>query len=848
MHTRAIKRRYSGSALEAWLQRLDGNWEQYFEKAALQGGQQLYREGAVREIELSEEDAIIHVSSELAEGYAVIEWNGSGPSVRSSKEEEAFGKMLATAGIYEIEELVADEAAPLTPEPRKKREPNLENGNNHSALDSVSSKNTSKKSDHQDKQETLETSRKLLVSFYVSPRGLGFSAYLVDSEQKRVPALGQGCKAAGELSNGEREALIRLASAARRSGFRYASDADRYWMETLDATPRFVRNELPKWKQHFAIETPDDVKQLIHGVREAKLIARATLKSGHLGIDWLVDIDGQKLNTQQTRKLVANGGNTIFLPKRGLAHLDRGAADTAKAWRELNTLFPEGNFPNYLAFSLFSTDEVKIELDDAVRAWRDRLMKPEKNGLAPPLDVLRDYQEHGVRWMHHLARHNCHGLLADEMGLGKTLQVLSLIEASKTVDRPSLVVCPASVIPVWKSEAAHFFPGMKVEVLGKNNLFAAEQVDLWVASYTQLRRNKQLLADRDFYFVVLDEAQFIKNPDAKVTQACLSIRAEHRIALTGTPVENRLLDAWTIYRFLMPGLLGSRRRFEATVTAEPEDTLKRLRKQIAPFVLRRTKAEVARELPEKIHTEIVCPMSGPQRAEYDRLAREGLKQYGQNVAAAKRAHGMNFLSLLTRLRQTCCDPGLLPWVKQTWESSGKITLLLDRLEEVFASGRRAVVFSQFVRLLDRTRAATHTRFPDVNSLILTGGSRNRAQPVKDFQQLKDAGVIFVSLRAGGTGITLTNADYVFLLDPWWNPAVEEQAIDRVHRIGRTDPVFVYRMVAENSIEQKIQQLQTDKRELLQQTMGDASGGSDFTDYQGTLSELLSVLPADAAAK
>lgn len=840
MNMRAIKRRYSGSALEAWLQRLDCDWEHYFERSSLERGQSLYREGAVREIELGEEDAIIHVRSDTTEGYAVIEWNGKGPTVRSSENDTAFGQMLATAGIYEIEELVADEAAPIPPETADKKP--AEATEAAALLHPVNGTSMV-----QEPEQAAPPRREVEVVFYVNGSGLGFAAWLVDATDKRVPALGSGSEAAGELSGGERESLIRLASAARRAGFRYLKENDRYWLETLDAAPRFVQTELPNWRRHFKVVCPQEVQRLAKGAREARLSAQARLRDkGALAIDWLIELDGRKLSAGDARKLIHNGGSTVFLPDYGLAHLNRRAAETVESWRELSALFPDKKFPPYLAFSLFGSDDAVIEADAPVAAWRERMLKPSAAQLPATPKMLRDYQEHGVRWMHHLAQNDCHGLLADEMGLGKTLQVLSLIAAHEA-KLPSLVVCPASVIPVWQDEVARFFPKMRVAVLGQGQAFGEVETDLWVASYSQIRRQKQQLAEVAFHFAILDEAQFIKNPEAKVTLACLAITARHRLALTGTPVENRLLDAWTLYRFLMPGLLGSRRRFESSLSRDPDETLGRLRRQIGPFVLRRTKAEVAGELPEKIHSEILCPMSGPQRAEYERLAREGLEKFGDNISAARREQGMSLLSLLTRLRQTCCDPGLLPWSKQSWEASGKTQLLLDRLEEVAASGRRAVVFSQFVRYLDRVRTACSQRLGEVEQFCLTGQTRDRAKPVQVFQALEGAGIMFISLKAGGTGITLTNADYVFLLDPWWNPAVEEQAIDRVHRIGRQEPVFVYRLVAAQSIEQRIQHMQASKRVLLNETLGDAASGSDFSAYEGSLSDLLAVIPERSKA-
>lgn len=843
VNTRAIKRLYSGTALEAWLARLDCNWERLFQDDILEAARELYRDCAVREIELSEEDAIIHVRSDELDGYAVIDWNGNGPQVRSSTDDPAFGQKLAVAGLYEIEELVGDEASDLPPvsRPDKTEIPEENQPNRRTQFGEITQKAKDNPSPVDERP-----ARTLLLVFQADARGLNFQTFWDGKEKGRIPALGKGCEAAGELTNAERELVIRLASVARRSNFRFRTEDSLYWLTNVETAPSFIRRELPKWSHHFEVELPNEVKKLTKGVQEANITATATLgKDRNISIDWIVDLDGNRLSGAEARRLISNGGTTMLLPDQGLANLPQRAAEVAESWREIASLFADGNFPRYLVFSLFGADEVELKFDDAILGWRNKLMSPETSGEGDLLELLRDYQRHGAHWMSHLASNDCHGLLADEMGLGKTLQVLSLLNWKSVDNLPSLVVCPASVIPVWQMEVKRFFPHLRVAVLGKESTFADTfGVNLWVASYTQLRRHKHLLSGCEFAYAVLDEAQFIKNPDAKVTQACLSIKSKHRLALTGTPVENRLLDVWTLFRFLMPGLLGSRRRFENAVSADPDALLKRLRGQIGPFVLRRTKAEVASELPEKLQSEILCPMSGLQRSEYDRLAKEGLSKFGDDLKTAKREHGMTFLSLLTRLRQTCCDPGLLPWVDQNWESSGKIQVLLDRLEEVAASGRRAVIFSQFVKLLERLERALDTRFPDVERFSLTGRTRDRAEPVRAFQKLKKAGFIMVSLKAGGTGITLTNADYVFLLDPWWNPAVEDQAIDRVHRIGKRNSVFVYRLVAAQSIEQKIQLLQAEKRTLFGEAIGGATGGESFEEYCGSLQELLAMLPED----
>ncbi len=433
----------------------------------------------------------------------------------------------------------------------------------------------------------------------------------------------------------------------------------------------------------------------------------------------------------------------------------------------------------------------------------------------------------------------CHGLLADEMGLGKTLQVLSLLAIRPQSAHASLIVCPASVVPVWREEIAKFFPELKVEVLkGSHDFLHCKEPVLWLSSYTQLRKHRALLAEVDFAYAVLDEGQFIKNPDAKTTQTCFAIRSRHRIVLTGTPLENRQLDLWSIFRFLLPGLLGSRSAFEGALNADRAATLQRLRAQLAPFILRRTKTEVAQELPPKLEMDLICPLTEVQRAEYAHICSEGLERLGDDVEAAMREKSFGFLALLTRLRQTCCDPDMLPWRRSPLADSGKITVLLEKLSEIIGGGHKVVIFSQFVMLLDRVREALIQQFPDLPRYELTGMTLDRLKPVQGFQGAQGAAAMLVSLKAAGTGITLHAADYVFLLDPWWNPAVEAQAVDRVHRIGQTNTVFVYRMITAGTIEERIQALKASKKNLFDQIVGGLGGDFDLSQHFSSLQSLV----------
>ena len=290
----------------------------------------------------------------------------------------------------------------------------------------------------------------------------------------------------------------------------------------------------------------------------------------------------------------------------------------------------------------------------------------------------------------------------------------------------------------------------------------------------------------------------------------------------------------------MPGLLGSRSSFESALTTNRVETLNRLRAQLAPFILRRTKTEVAQELPPKVEMDLICPLTDVQRTEYARICSEGLERLGDDVGTAMREKSFGFLALLTRLRQTCCDPDMLPWLNAPLSDSGKLNLLLEKLAEVVGSGHKVVIFSQFVMLLDRVRTALSQQFPDLPRYELTGMTLDRMKPVQSFQQAQGAAVMLVSLKAAGTGITLHAADYVFLLDPWWNPAVEAQAVDRVHRIGQTNTVFVYRMVTAGTIEERIQALKASKKDLFDKLVGGLGGDFDLSQHFSSLKSLVTL--------
>ncbi len=450
---------------------------------------------------------------------------------------------------------------------------------------------------------------------------------------------------------------------------------------------------------------------------------------------------------------------------------------------------------------------------------------------------LRDYQREGVGWMDFLRRFSFGGCLADDMGVGKTAQVLAMLEqrrelrvAGKTPG-PSLVVAPRSLVFNWKQEAERFTPQLRVlDYTGLNRGgtdFSA--YDLILTTYGTLRRDAVRLKDVEFDYVVLDEAQAVKNAITESAKAVRLLRGQHRLALSGTPVENHLGELWSLFEFLNPGMLGAAGAFQGAFKVASgagrgldrsldEDTRKMLTQALRPFILRRTKQQVVRELPEKNEQTLYCELEPAQRKLYNELRqhyRDSLLSRIESQGLAKSK--IMVLEALLRLRQAACHPGLID-VKRSGEPSAKLELLLEQLHEVMGSGQKALVFSQFTSLLKIVRDRLDSE--GVVYEYLDGQTQDRQSKVERFQSDPDCMLFLISLKAGGLGLNLTAAEYVFLLDPWWNPAVEAQAVDRAHRIGQTRPVFAYRLIARDTVEEKVLELQKSKRDLAAAIIGE----------------------------
>ncbi len=564
------------------------------------------------------------------------------------------------------------------------------------------------------------------------------------------------------------------------------------------------------------------------------------------GIDWFTvsaewEQEGLKLTAADLERLQSATGRFVKLPDAGWIELDTHAV--AQAHETMADLGLDGlsAVPQRLGLeqgaALEENSLQRFADTPEAKALRERLAGFEgipKVQLPATVNAeLRPYQTEGFDFLCHLTELNLGGILADDMGLGKTLQTLTWLAWLKGRNgrshKPALVICPASVLHNWRRESEKFTPHLKVLVLESGAARHAlrkqiPQHDLIVTNYALLRRDWEALQKFGFCAVILDEAQFIKNPAAQVTQSVKQLKATQRLALTGTPLENRLLDLWSIVDFVQPGYLGSQDHFSETYEPRGEGeqgqiaqriARRRLAAKLRPLMLRRLKRQVAQDLPERIEERRDCELGDLQRKLYLAELRRSREQVLQAVAEKGLAKSkMHVLAALTRLRQICCHPALVG----NDSASGKTETLFELLEPLLAEGQKVLVFSQFVQMLKLLEAECHLR--QIPTHVLTGESKDRQAIVQNFQSDPNASVFLLSLRAAGTGLNLTTASYVVLYDPWWNPAVEAQAIDRSHRIGQTRTVNAYRLIAPGTVEEKIWELQQRKSQTIADVLGE----------------------------
>ncbi len=624
-----------------------------------------------------------------------------------------------------------------------------------------------------------------------------YEALALEVGQKRTYPTAQAIAAAGTLARLSSDPLVLLEGEAHREFYEAApleakldmadgGDFD-LWFQPVGKVPEGA--EARKADPEAVLAAWQRGEQLVPllGGGWSRLPGDWLEKYGHRVADLLASKRALEEGPKQP-----SGGNTIYTLN-----------DLAELAASMNMPPPPG------------FEKLKATLRDFEGIPKARL--PKING------ELREYQRDGANWLCFLRDNELGALLADDMGLGKTLQTLCAIKGK------TLVVAPTSVLHNWATEIARFRPSLKVNAYHGPDRELPGSTDVTLTTYAILRIDAERLIARDWDMVVLDEAQAIKNPTSQVAKAAFQLKAKFRVALTGTPVENRLEDLWSQFHFVNRGLLGGRgdfhERYVKPIASGEPDSAARLRERIRPFVLRRLKSEVAKELPPRTEMVLRCELSQVERDIYDAVRAATRKEVAKKLSGSGDA--LAVLEALLRLRQASCHPALIPGQeKLVGESSAKLDLLAELLDELVAEGHKALVFSQWTSLLDLVEpqlkkiAVPFTR--------LDGSTKDRKKVVNEFQDPNGPKVMLISLKAGGTGLNLTAADNVILLDPWWNPAVEDQAADRAHRIGQERPVIVHRLVAQETVEERILELQGKKRELANAAVGDAAKATAIT--------------------
>jgi superfamily II DNA or RNA helicase len=642
--------------------------------------------------------------------------------------------------------------------------------------------------------------------------------------------------------------------------------AQKYFPRALESLELKWQNNSGEWILRLIKKTPElfvawlqslppEIEVLLDDelatLRDAPVSGFVSLDVAEAGIDWFdlkvaLKVSDTTLTPQELKLLLNARGGYARLGKRG--------------WRRLQfSLTPEDE-EQLARLGLdardFSAEPQRFHAlqlaDDAAKKFLaperveeiQRRASELKTRVAPPLPPairaeMRPYQTEGFHFLAYLASNRFGGVLADDMGLGKTLQTLAwlawlretALQAQPATLNSSLVVCPKSVMDNWHAEAERFYPNLRVRLWRgepATELSAArENSDLLVINYAQLRSLSPGIASAQWLAAILDEAQYIKNPSSQTAQAARALKAEHRLALTGTPIENRLLDLWSILSFAMAGALGNRAHFLRCFDAKDDPLARRrLAARVRPFLLRRTKAQVEKDLPDRVEKDLLCEMEGEQKTLYlAELKRARQLILGLQTNEQLNEERFNILTSLLRLRQICCHPALVDARLRAAESA-KVSALEDLLGPLIEEGHKVLVFSQFATMLDLLREKLKQRgWPH---FYLAGETENRGELVREFQSAKDSAVFLISLKAGGFGLNLTAASYVVLFDPWWNPAVENQAIDRTHRIGQTSKVMAYRLLMRESIEQKIRALQKQKAALAADVLGEERFAQSLT--------------------
>ncbi len=612
---------------------------------------------------------------------------------------------------------------------------------------------------------------------------------------------------------------------------------NRVWFLEPEEAVNFLLDIYPKLVERYRVFGESALSRFKVRLSKPQINAAVSTdeKEKWFNLDIEVSYDGQSVPLEKIWKAWTQG-------KRYVQLKDGSYTSLPEAWLEriahkLQALGLDPSKPPKQQFAQFEAPVLDSLLDDLPETSTDSFWNTlrekihtfrEVDPVDPPKGLhatLRGYQQQGLAYLNFLHEYRFGGILADEMGLGKTVQTLSFIQylVEKGHRGPNLIVVPTSVLPNWEREAEKFVPGLKLlTIYGTRREGMFKQIassDLVLTTYALLRRDLEGLQEHDFKTIILDEAQNIKNPNTITARSVRRINADMRLCLSGTPIENNLFELWSLFEFLMPGFLGAQHAFRRGVVKPikegDDETLSFLRTRVRPFILRRTKSEVAKDLPPKVENIYFCGLADEQAELYAMLAKKLKEQVLTTVDREGLAKSqMSILDALLKLRQICCHPRLLkldmPGVS-TNLPSGKFDAFRDMVTDIIEEGHRVLVFSQFVQMLHIIRS--WLQISNIPFCYLDGASKDRFDQVDRFNNSSDIPIFLISLKAGGTGLNLTSADYVIHYDPWWNPAVENQATDRTHRIGQTRQVFSYKLICRNTVEEKIVGLQAAKKDV-----------------------------------
>jgi SNF2 family DNA or RNA helicase len=695
----------------------------------------------------------------------------------------------------------------------------------------------------------------LRANLMVRPFGADGPAYVAGIGGNSVLAAAAGGpprRALRDLARevAEREALIAACPTLRD---RRAPEAHEVVVDDLEGALELL-GELAARAETISVEWPQGETLRVSAASPTQSKVKVTQSRDWFAVDGTLTLDDghvlemrlllDRLADARGRFIRLDDGRFLALTRQFQAQLQRlaGISMPDKQGRRLHRLAAPALAEVLDGFSAVKTDA----------GWRQQMERVKaaasfKPRLPSTLQCeLRDYQMEGYFWLSRLAEWGAGACLADDMGLGKTVQAIAVL-LDRAEGGPSLVVAPTSVCGNWAIELNRFAPSLTVHRMNRNWSDAALAElgprDVLLCSYTMLQQNAERLGNRIWRVAILDEAQAIKNSETKRAQASLGLQADFRLALSGTPIENYLDELWSLFQFLNPGLLGSReafgKKFAVPIERDRDVTARAgLKALLRPFILRRTKADVLSELPPRIEQTVLVEMDADERAFYEALRQRALERLAalDVKAGARRIH---MLAEITRLRRACCNPALID--AEAGLPSAKLAAFLELVDELLRNGHKALVFSQFVGHLKLIREALESRQVSLHYLDGSTPAAERDRSVAAFQSGEGA-LFLISLKAGGSGLNLTAADYVIHLDPWWNPAVEDQASDRAHRIGQDRPVTIYRLIMQDSIEERILSLHRDKRDLASALLE----GSEISAHLGE-EELLALLQQQGQA-